>query len=61
MTYEIMVLLGGTFVLISLRRKKSKSKRRQRGFLILFSLVIESVVFIAGLSLFLFGVLRFIT
>jgi hypothetical protein len=60
MTYEFMVLFGGSIVLISLRRKRTKAHKRTPGFLKVFLLLIDLVMLFGGLVLVLLGVNHFL-
>jgi hypothetical protein len=56
MTYEIMVLFGGSITLMYLKRKKSKAKARTRGFLKIFLILIDALFFLGGLTLLMYGI-----
>lgn len=56
MTYEIMVLFGGSITLMYLKRKKSKAKVRTRGFLKIFLVLVDSLFFFGGLALLMYGI-----
>gem|GEM_PF-2673225 len=59
MTYEFIVLFGGSLVLISLRRKRVKhSKKRTPNTLKFISTLIEVTVLIVGLSTFMYGIIH---
>jgi hypothetical protein len=60
MTYEIMSLFGGSIVLMFLKRKRYHSKKRTKGFLKIFLLVIDACFLFGGLGLFMYGIVHFL-
>lgn len=61
MNYDFLVLFGGSILLLFLKKKRSRSKVRTRGFLKIFLLLVDGMLLFGGLSLLLYGVSHFIS
>jgi len=53
-----LVLFGGFLILLSLKRKQTKSSKRTRGFLRNFFLLIETLVLLVGIGAFMVGFMK---
>jgi uncharacterized membrane protein SirB2 len=61
MTYEFMVLFGGSVVLLSLRRTSTKQpKTRPRGFIRVIAVLIEGLVVVTGVTFLTIGLVQLI-
>jgi len=60
MTIEVMVLFGGSLLLVALRRRTLFAKRRQRGILRIYVLVIELITVLVGLGAVTYGLVLFL-
>lgn len=60
MNYDIMALFGGSILLMFLKKKRSKTKSRAKGFLKIFLLLVDGLFLFGGLALMLLGITYFL-
>jgi hypothetical protein len=53
-----LVLFGGFLILLSLKRKHVKTRKRTRGFLRIFAILVETLVLSVGIGAFMIGFMK---